>query len=654
MKESILSALNFLYLPFSSIDSPIQLKAFYNSIELVTKFNMDKIKISELVHTFDLSDFEGDLLLDLNLKIKPWFIERIHMNEAGKKLFKDWIHDHTFYTKLLQKYDHRYKKNINIQKRITDILIGSEEEKATITELLKQILPIQGKVFSFKRTRQYLNLAINSAKSNNIIQNDTQIDEIKDFLNAFNGIKLYRNNFRIASLGDKDSDWLKLQQRSTTGQQFYRFELGNVIGYVQVNDPIQKYVFETSSRDQIVTNKYQRSLEQVLDYIFNEAFYKFTKSAVDITKDILNEEGLIPKKTAKEIKKKLEVSTNVLNKTLKSIELINKQFERMEENISLDSNRKISIIQDSFKELKYTMEETNHYLSGSVEFLKEQNEILAVAEREKKNIEVEAYNNFKLLANGLITEVITHELHSLLSGSDKKNKDEEYLDKLRTHLKSNKYYEIMKESFNPLEDNYRKIHDKINNINKFYSFLEKTFIYKGTIDDFENINLCDFLSDFKEKFQKRLVSNSIDMINHSSDLILNVPKGSLIHLFYNLFDNSIYWIKERQRKSSYDNSFKTREKDFICIEKKNSDKFVYYDSGTGVLPEFENTLFHALESGKMIKHNGAITKGRGMGLYIVKRFLESFDAKIILLPDVNRYGNRYIFEIEMNNSNEVV
>ena len=39
--------------------------------------------------------------------------------------------------------------------------------------------------------------------------------------------------------------------------------------------------------------------------------------------------------------------------------------------------------------------------------------LLSEADAQLKAIEVESYNNYKLMANGLITETITHELHSL-------------------------------------------------------------------------------------------------------------------------------------------------------------------------------------------------------------------------------------------------
>ena len=130
--------------------------------------------------------------------------------------------------------------------------------------------------------------------------------------------------------------------------------------------------------------------------------------------------------------------------------------------------------------------------------------------------------------------------------------------------------------------------------------------------------------------------NSTDLFDYS----WYVPKGTLTHVFYNLIDNSLYWIGERQKRSAYDQQYKFEAKDFIKIEKVDANRINYYDSGTGIIEDLQFSLFHPFKSGKK--------NGRGMGLYIVKNLLESFGGSIELLPDLNSYGNRFIFSITIN------
>ena len=131
-------------------------------------------------------------------------------------------------------------------------------------------------------------------------------------------------------------------------------------------------------------------------------------------------------------------------------------------------------------------------------------------------------------------------------------------------------------------------------------------------------------------------------MNLSLSNIWEVPKGSLMHVFYNLIDNSIYWIDRRQNLAKSNSLYARTGKDEIVIRTINANTVQYYDSGTGVFEKYQHTLFNEMESGK--------ENGRGMGLYIVRQFLKSFGGEIELLETLNEHGNRYIFEIRMKNS----
>ena len=82
----------------------------------------------------------------------------------------------------------------------------------------------------------------------------------KNFLEENNGIKLYRSRYRIGYLGNKESDWIRLQQFRTKGQQWYRFDLGNTIGFVSLTDEKQEYIREISSRLDIIHQSHSKRL----------------------------------------------------------------------------------------------------------------------------------------------------------------------------------------------------------------------------------------------------------------------------------------------------------------------------------------------------------------------------------------------------------
>ena len=140
---------------------------------------------------------------------------------------------------------------------------------------------------------------------------------------------------------------------------------------------------------------------------------------------------------------------------------------------------------------------------------------------------------------------------------------------------------------------------------------------------------------------KKLRDSNIQVICTTHDQTWFVPRGVLLHVFYNLFTNSVYWIDKRKRWAVSDPHYRNKNSfaEFIKVESAGTEAFVVSDSGTGVIRAMEDVLFEALQSGKNYSER------RGMGLYIVKQLLNSFGANIELLPDRNVFGNRYKFLI---------
>lgn len=652
IEEDILSKLNFLYSPFEQEQNPLDLKLYYNSQLIKAEFNKDNLTIAEAVHSFALLKGEKGLDLSLQLIIKPWFIQRIHQSEVGNILFQDYKKDATFYRELQLKYQDRYRLSLmeiipidiyakkQIKKDNKHILLEQlENEVCKLIKHLTEISPVEGKIFSFKRDRKMLDMAYQSAINNNYIHHETKIDDIKSFLEAYNGVKLYRNGYRIAILGDKSSDWLKLQQKRTTGQQFYRFELGNAMGYVKINDPNQEFISETSSREDITDKPHKKALADLLDFVFNDCFYHLTRNAVEITKDILNDEGLIPKNKPEDIEKESNNAKGLLTTAENNLKAFTEVFNIIKENKDLDSEEKIQKVKSLIDSIDSMAKDLGGNLKNSFQALKSADKLLIIAKEEKKRIEIETYNNYKLMANGLVTEVITHELHSLIQDKNDNMYDSK-IEVLKNYLYENNNILLYKDNLYPLKKRLDQVTYKMNDLKQFYNFLEKTFVYSGKSDDFESQNLKDFLLAFTERNRSRLDKYKIFPNYDNADGNFNVPKGAFMHVFYNLFDNSIYWIGVRQKRANHDKLYSRNEDDSITINIKDKNTIQYFDSGIGVLEKYQYTLFQPMVSGK--------ENGRGMGMYIVKKFLESFDAKIELLDEPNKYGNRYIFEITFN------
>jgi|GEM_PF-485996 hypothetical protein len=644
LNDALSSTISFLYTPFKPSKSVVDFCSYKNGDKINHEFKMDAFKIAETSHSFSFQkNKNGHYCLTSRMLLKPWFLERIHRRLIGNKsLYSDYIKDSIFYGELLKKYESRLESSLSSTFSIEELQKRLKKKVADWQELEK-LVPIKGDIYSFKRDRQLLNIACESALKNGFLSAKSRNINLKEILDVHNGIKLYRNDYRIASLGNKDSDWLKLQQKRTVGQQFSRFELGNVIGYVSVNDPLQQYIQETSSREAITDSPPAEALKEVLDYIFNSVFYEFNKLATAIVKDIFEEEQLLPEISSKTLKTNSMMLEEQLSGLKNEMATFGKLISSIQNNIELDSTKKVEGMKIALKAATNNFDTIVEYLDKSSVQAGVVTKDIDMVEAEKKRIEIEVYNNFKLMANGLITEAITHELHSVVSTH---KCDEEYAVKfanVKNFLIESKAFKVNKLNLQPLKIQYDLMIRKISEVGNFYNFLEKTFVRQGTLDEFEPINLEEFIIDFKKQFLDELKNHKITVVCEELDSVnVMVPKGTLVHLFYNLFYNSIYWIQERQRKARQEDFFLRTCNDEIRISKgDNNHSIRVSDTGTGVLTQYRENLFLPFVTGKG-------REGRGMGLYVVKRLLESFDASISLLSNENEFSNRYIFQIDFN------
>ena len=87
-------------------------------------------------------------------------------------------------------------------------------------------------------------------------------NQARQLLNAYNGIGVYRNGFRIRPLGDADFDWLKLNARRAQNPSLH---LGNnqVIGYVHIDSVEWSGLEEKSARDGLKENAAYNRLKEV-------------------------------------------------------------------------------------------------------------------------------------------------------------------------------------------------------------------------------------------------------------------------------------------------------------------------------------------------------------------------------------------------------
>ncbi len=648
------NAVCFLISPFSN-NSSVEINFYHNGNLIKYGFDKKMLNLAETIHEFCIDTNESyELQLHLQLKIRPWLIYRIHKASIlPQSEFVKYKRNTEEYRELLKKYENKFRNSFDYYvtenelieylvrdaKRDYGITDKSDNEETTnflkhrlINDLnkLKNIFPIKGQIFSYKKDISSCKVALEFCKTNEYIAKD-----IQNFLQMYNGIKLYRDYYRIGFLGNKDNDWLKLQQYRTLGHQFYRFNLGTIIGEISINDQNQLYIREISSRLDINKGDIANTFMKIVEKVCNAYFYKFNGALNEMVKDILSDEGWLQGNIKQNVLK--EENTNKLllkqnrelkNKIDKTKEIL-LQLESTNDGLKIISDKNYNIAID-------TLEMTVEHFNKTESIIESNGKLLNEAKAGLNRIEIEAFNNYKLMANGLITETITHELHSLVSTNGSYNIDK-YFNALTEYLWENSM-ELYNTKLLPIKDTFDNVLESLENVSDLYKFLENTFIKNNSSDEYELVNIQEIAENIKKRLTNDLKKQKIDIVCSDTNINWYLPKGVLLHVLYNLINNAKYWIDFRRKRAVSDREFESSNSDYILIESEGIDAIVVSDTGTGVKSDMENILFEPLQSGKG-------PDGRGMGLYIVKKLLMSFGAKIDLLEDRNIYGNRYKFMI---------
>jgi len=86
--------------------------------------------------------------------------------------------------------------------------------------------------------------------------------QARQLINEYNGIGVYRNEFRIRPLGDADFDWLKLNEQRVQNPSL-RIGSNQAIGYVQIQSDELSGLVENSARDGLKENTAYTRLKKI-------------------------------------------------------------------------------------------------------------------------------------------------------------------------------------------------------------------------------------------------------------------------------------------------------------------------------------------------------------------------------------------------------
>ena len=152
----------------------------------------------------------------------------------------------------------------------------------------------------------------------------------------------------------------------------------------------------------------------------------------------------------------------------------------------------------------------------------------------------------------------------------------------------------------------------------------------------ESIDVSSWTKDLAEFHNDTLAAKGITVVvkSRSPDFRISMNKGKLAQVFDNLILNAEYWLIDAIQAGAVENGEITIIVDAPVVTVR--------DNGRGVEERVEGNLFEAFVT---TKRSG---QGRGLGLFVARQLLESEACGIILLPDRNDRGRRYIFELDLS------
>ena len=124
-------------------------------------------------------------------------------------------------------------------------------------------------------------------------------------------------------------------------------------------------------------------------------------------------------------------------------------------------------------------------------------------------------------------------------------------------------------------------------------------------------------------------------MKEAGKVIVKINRGRLLAVLDNLVRNSVYWLRRGATVLEI-----TRPKR-IRVEISSSG-FSVADSGPGIDPKYEDSIFDMFISAKP-----ASERGQGLGLFISSQLLAADGCSISLSADKNQDGRRYKFIVNL-------
>lgn len=466
----------------------------------------------------------------------------------------------------------------------------------------------------------------------------SNFNEYKTFIQNQVGIRIYRNGFAVKPYGisKQEGDWLDLKSGQTSNSSFYGLRPGNVIGYVAIDEAINKELKDKTDREGLIDNEYSRNFYRLMSELVNRinqemeflrrSYNKYKESLTSDNTKILSMKEAIStiSEVSRQSSSTLESYTKVKGK-LKSIKnKVDKTVKESENCIFEGDNNPDSV--QTLVEVSNILSEANQVLEQAYYVLKESSwleEAVQIIQPKLDALEEQLESFSELASLGLISEMVSHDLGQIADRLMGKSYEVEKELKINTNISPNHIYNLIdfiKITVASLKSQIKHLDSSLR-----YAREKKDVFYVG------NMIIEEEISYYSNKLEDMNISIAC---YNENDFSVMMNKGKLIQVLDNLINNSIYWL----------NAYRDKIKVTPKIQIRISDPWIYVeDNGLGVDKTVEDILFEPFVTRK------PKGDGRGLGLFIVRQLLDNIKCDILLDEVRNVHDRRYRFSINLFN-----
>lgn len=412
-------------------------------------------------------------------------------------------------------------------------------------------------------------------------------NEVRILVNAWAGICLFRDGYRVLPYGDEGDDWLELDRKALASGG-YKLNTKQIIGRVRIGRLQNPQLVDQTNRQGLTETPEKIALAKILHNVIEQWWRAYLTEATRAQKSAVSADYDTHK----------EVST---------VDSLERRAKTSLRSIQRDFTGDASLLKevtDAFLEIK----DAHARAVAHIETVENQKERLT-----------------QLAGIGLMTEVVAHELARATE------------DTLKT-LKSVPSRSLDASTSAAL----KTLSQQVGVIKKRLAALEPLSVparQRRSLQDVAQI-VAYVLDGHSAQFKR----HNVNLVNHvpsGQAITAFVSEGNVVQILENLINNSIYWLEVWREEHPH-------IVPEIHIEMLESPpRLRYWDNGPGIPAPRVNVVFEAFFSTRPDSE----TRRKGLGLYIARESAEMLGGSLSLVDEgAVREGRYNIFELELKES----